>query len=488
MTTQEISYTVPSPGWVGTVDVTNAELDSDLSVEDYKIYYNDALQGTVESNLWEKTTQVLLTYSGSALTTGNVVKIRRNTPLTPVREVAPLETVSSTLWNAEFERVSKRDEEFREFGLPTTTIDPSSISDTAYSSGWDGVTAVAPSKNAVYDKVETLVSDTAYAAGWDGVTGTAPSKNAVYDKIETLVSDTAYAASWNGVTTVAPSKNAVYDYVSNIAVPIGLCSGRLSTTTGLPVQNAYTSSADVFFIPYMGNTVYLHTGAAWQYYTFNTEISANVGALADGVVHDIFLYYTGSALALEFVAWSSATARATALTYQQGVVVKNGDTTRRYLGSCVPNAGFVKTGCRTVGAGTTFQHDSTLWNYYNQVDGWCTYSEVGTSNTLDNDFDPASGVFRTLNPFLGMEHTSFHASASGNCTTGNVLWTWSLQNNAASIIYQSTAAGSTGGTEYVSAYINYKMTNFGYLLMDLSGVSGAAIANTNVTAQVRFKF
>lgn len=30
------------------------------------------------------------------------------------------------------------------------------ISDTAYGSGWNGVTAVAPSKNAVYDKIESL--------------------------------------------------------------------------------------------------------------------------------------------------------------------------------------------------------------------------------------------------------------------------------------------------------------------------------------------
>lgn len=61
------------------------------------------------------------------------------------------------------------------------------------------------------------VSDTAYdASSWDGVTTIAPSKNAVRDKLEALtlggaVDDTAYSSSWNGVTTIAPSKNAVYD-------------------------------------------------------------------------------------------------------------------------------------------------------------------------------------------------------------------------------------------------------------------------------------
>jgi|GEM_PF-4416305 len=63
---------------------------------------------------------------------------------------------------------------------------PTAVSDTAYGSSWDGVTDEAPSKNAVYDKIETLVSDDAYGAGWNGDTDTAPSKNAVYDKVETL--------------------------------------------------------------------------------------------------------------------------------------------------------------------------------------------------------------------------------------------------------------------------------------------------------------
>jgi hypothetical protein len=33
-----------------------------------------------------------------------------------------------------------------------------SVSDTAYGPSWDGVTTDAPSKNAVYDKIETLSS------------------------------------------------------------------------------------------------------------------------------------------------------------------------------------------------------------------------------------------------------------------------------------------------------------------------------------------
>jgi hypothetical protein len=36
------------------------------------------------------------------------------------------------------------------------------------------------------------------------------------------VSDTAYGASWNGVTDVAPSKNAVYDKIETISAGSGI--------------------------------------------------------------------------------------------------------------------------------------------------------------------------------------------------------------------------------------------------------------------------
>lgn len=106
----------------------------------------------------------------------------------------------------------------------TKTYVDGKVSDDAYGAGWDGVTTIAPSKNAVYDKINslpspgTVVSDAAYGSGWNGVTDVAPSKNAVYDKVETLVSDDAYGSGWDGDTDTAPSKNAVYDKVQLLGV------------------------------------------------------------------------------------------------------------------------------------------------------------------------------------------------------------------------------------------------------------------------------
>ena len=52
----------------------------------------------------------------------------------------------------------------------TGSLSGGSVSDTVYGAGWNGDTTTAPSKNAVYDKIETL-SDAATAFGGD-VTGT----------------------------------------------------------------------------------------------------------------------------------------------------------------------------------------------------------------------------------------------------------------------------------------------------------------------------
>ena len=86
--------------------------------------------------------------------------------------------------------------------------------DTTFASAAD---TVVPSKLAAKTYIDAtaaaVISNTAYGSSWDTVTTIAPSKNAVYDKIEAIVSDTAYAASWDGVTTIAPSKHAVYDAI-----------------------------------------------------------------------------------------------------------------------------------------------------------------------------------------------------------------------------------------------------------------------------------
>jgi hypothetical protein len=52
-----------------------------------------------------------------------------------------------------------------------------------------GVSKKVTLANAAVGGASAVVSDTAYASSWDGVTTIAPSKNAVYDKVETVVNN-----------------------------------------------------------------------------------------------------------------------------------------------------------------------------------------------------------------------------------------------------------------------------------------------------------
>jgi len=74
-------------------------------------------------------------------------------------------------------------------------------------------------------------------------------------------------------------------------------------------------------------------------------------------MYDVFI--VDSTLALEVVAWTNDTTRATALVLQNGVLVKSGATTRRYLGS-------FRT---TAVSGQTEDSEAKryVWNAYNRV-------------------------------------------------------------------------------------------------------------------------
>ncbi len=138
----------------------------------------------------------------------------------------------------------------------------------------------------------------------------------------------------------------------------GIVQGRLTLTTGVPVTTAdVTAATNVFFTPYGGNHIALYDGSAWQLYTFSERTLA-LGTITSDLPYDVFLFDNSGTLTLELLAWTSKTARATALVLQDGVLCKTGALTRRYLGTFHTTA-------------TTTTEDSLtkrlLFNYYNRV-------------------------------------------------------------------------------------------------------------------------
>lgn len=109
--------------------------------------------------------------------------------------------------------------------------------------------------------------------------------------------------------------------------------GRLTLESGVPVSTSdQTSKTTVYFTPYMHNIIVLWDGTDWVPVTF-TETSLALGTLTSGKAYDVFGYLSSGALTLESLAWTSDSARATAVTLQDGRYCKSGDKTRLLLGT-----------------------------------------------------------------------------------------------------------------------------------------------------------
>lgn len=169
------------------------------------------------------------------------------------------------------------------------------------------------------------------------------------NKIVQLDGDAKLPAVDGSQLTNLPITTPVYPFVDNF---------RLTLTTGVPVTTSYvTSSSTIYLTPYNGNKISLYSGTAWETIS-SAEISKAISGLTSGKPYDVFCYNDAGTPTLEFLVWTNDTTRATALTRQDGVLVKTGDATRLYLGT------FYTTG-------TTTTADSAekrfVWNYYNRV-------------------------------------------------------------------------------------------------------------------------
>ena len=141
-------------------------------------------------------------------------------------------------------------------------------------------------------------------------------------------------------------------------IGLDICEGRLTLTSGVPVTTSdVTGAGTIYFTPYKGNRVALYDGTAWAIYTFS-ELSTTTPAGAGPVINDLFVYATGTAVALTKSAnWTNTTTRADSLDTLNGIIVNGSDNTLRYLGT----AAGTPSGCQD---SVTQRY---LWNYYNRI-------------------------------------------------------------------------------------------------------------------------
>lgn len=236
---------------------------------------------------------------------------------------------------------------------------------------------------------------------------------------------------------------------------INFCQGRLTLTSGTPVTTADVSGATtLYFTPYKGNLISLYDGVSkWNTFTF-TEKSITLVGLTASKPYDVFAYDNAGTVTLELLVWTDATHRATALVFQNGIYVKSGATTRRYLGTIYINS----SGGQTDDAYAT----RYVWNYYNRVvreifkasysnHTYATSSYRAWNNDTANKVDFVVGILED-----GIQ-TNLTASSEDGIP-------------AVYANLDSISAGHTGGTEVILTYTTSQSagSSFLYTKSDLS--------------------
>jgi hypothetical protein len=156
----------------------------------------------------------------------------------------------------------------------------------------------------------------------------------------------------------AQSSNPVLSGTISGSAAMKINNFRLTLTTGVPVTTTdVTGASTLYLTPYNGNQIALYNGTAWELLT-TAQVSLALSGLTANRPYDVFAFNNAGTVTLEILAWTSDTARATALAYQDGVLVRSGSTTRRYLGT------FYSTGTTTTEDSVSRRY---VWNYYNRV-------------------------------------------------------------------------------------------------------------------------
>ena len=231
-------------------------------------------------------------------------------------------------------------------------------------------------------------------------------------------------------------------------VPKHLCDGRLTGTTNVPVTTADVSGAtSIYFTPYTGDQISLYDGSSdWNVRTF-TQITISLSGLTASKPYDIFAYDNSGTVTIETLVWTDATTRATALTTQDGVLVKTGATTRRYLGSIYINASGAQTDDTFI--------KRNIYNYCNRVTRPMRRLETTGSWTYSTaTVRQANGsVLNQLEFMQGFDEDGIEAAVLGETSNGT------LGNGASvGIGFDSTSAFATGqlNTHYVTNVNNYR--------------------------------
>ena len=183
---------------------------------------------------------------------------------------------------------------------------------------------------------------TVYAAVQDGrltlATGTPVMTSAV------TAAQTLYWTPYRGGQISLYDGSSAWATITSAEVSIPITQAQTGTTTnGSAVITGLTDTSQLIVGMKVSGTG-VGAAAAISSIDSATQVTLSVNSTANGTntitfklpastPFDVFGFNNAGALKLEFVAWTNDTTRAVGLTRQNGVPVKTGATTRRYLGT-----------------------------------------------------------------------------------------------------------------------------------------------------------
>lgn len=201
------------------------------------------------------------------------------------------------------------------------------------------------------------------SGGWEVGVGTYTASGTTLSRDVIVASSNSNAA----VSWAAGTRRIFIVAPASIVTPSGEMNGRLTTESGVPVSTSdRTAQGTIYYTPFNGNVVTLFDGFGWRRYRFS-ELSLALTATS-GKNYDVFVYDNAGTLTLELsAAWTNDTTRADALALQDGIYVKSGTTTRRWLGTIRASGSNVTADS---GGGVTTQVGGKrfVWNAYNRVE------------------------------------------------------------------------------------------------------------------------
>lgn len=217
----------------------------------------------------------------------------------------------------------------------------------------------------------------------------------------------------------------------------GVFHARLTTESGVPVSiTDRTAQATIYLTPYLGTYITLYDGSNWIYFSLN-EINLALSGLTSGKNYDVWCYSNAGAPTLELSsAWTNDTTRADALALQNGVYVKSGTPTRRYVGTI-----------RTTGTTTTEDSASKrfVWNNYNRVERYCQ----GPTETTDT-WNYSTATIRQANANTA-NRFEFVQGLLENIIKANVI---SSGGTSGSTVNGEVGIGVDSTTVFATGFIN----------------------------------